>query len=82
MVFYLCIIVALVFLKSFSWLSAKTNHPLFFLIFLPDDDFDYTVSGEHWKEVLGAVKSQNEDQLKSLLQELDGEVQKQRLVDS
>ena len=47
-----------------------------------DDDFDYNVSGEHWKDVLEAVKSQNEDQLKSRLHELDSDVQKQELVDS
>jgi hypothetical protein len=47
-----------------------------------DDDFDYTVSGEHWKDVLEAVKNQNEDQLKSRLHELDSDVQKQELVGS
>ena len=44
---------------------------------LSDDDFD--VSGEHWNEVLEAVKNQNEGQLKSRLQEVD-DVRKQRLV--
>jgi hypothetical protein len=47
-----------------------------------DDDFDYTVSSEHWNGVLKAVKNQNEDELKSRLQEVDDDVQKQELVDS
>jgi hypothetical protein len=38
------------------------------------------VAGEHWREVLDAVKNQNEDQLKSRLHEVDDDVQKQELV--
>ena len=45
-----------------------------------DDDFDYTVSSEHWIGVLEAVKSQNEDELKSRLQEIDDNIRKQELV--
>ena len=47
-----------------------------------DNDFNYTVKGEDWKEVLDAVKNQNEDELKSNLQKMNDEVQKQRLVNS
>ena len=47
-----------------------------------DDDFDYTVSSKHWNGVLEAVKSQNEDELKSRLQEIDDNIRKQELVDS
>ena len=49
---------------------------------LSDDDFDSIVSGEYWNEVLEAVKNQNEDQLKSRLQEVNDDVRKQRLVSS
>ena len=49
---------------------------------VPDNDFNYTVKGEDWKEVLDAVKNQNEDELKSNLQKMNDNVQKQRLVNS
>ena len=44
------------------------------------DDFDYAVSAEQWDGVLEAVRNQDEDQLKSQLQKLDDEIQKQKLV--
>ena len=47
-----------------------------------DDDFDFTVSSENWNGVLEAVKNQDEDELKSRLQEVDDDLQKQELVDS
>ena len=47
-----------------------------------DDEFDYTVSCKQWKGVLDAVKNQNEDELKSRLQELDNDVQIQGLVEA
>ena len=47
-----------------------------------DDNFDYVVTGEQWNMVLDAIKNQNEDQLKSQLQNVDDVFQKQKLVDS
>ena len=47
-----------------------------------DDNFDYVVTGEQWNMVLDAIKNQNEDQLKSQLQNVDNVFQKQKLVDS
>ena len=47
---------------------------------IADDEFDYKVSGKQWRAVLNAVKNQNEDELKSHLQELDDDVQVQGLV--
>ena len=44
------------------------------------DDFDYVVTAEQWSGVLEAVKNQDQDQLKSLLQKVDDDVQKQKLV--
>ncbi|XP_028391332.1 LOW QUALITY PROTEIN: uncharacterized protein LOC114516140 [Dendronephthya gigantea] len=43
-----------------------------------NDDFDYTVDGKAWREVLDAVTNQNEGELKSRLKELDNEVKQQR----
>ena len=39
------------------------------------------MTAEQWNGVLEAVKKQNEDQLKSQLQKLDEDIQKQKLVD-
>ena len=39
------------------------------------------MTAEQWNGVLEAVKKQNEDQLKSQLQKLDQDIQKQKLVD-
>ena len=44
------------------------------------DDFDYVLTAEQWDGVLEAVRNQDQDQLKSQLQKLDDEVQKQKLV--
>ena len=44
------------------------------------DDFDYVVTAEQWSGVLEAVKNQDQDQLKSQLQKVDDDVQKQKLV--
>lgn len=45
-----------------------------------DDNFDYVVTAEQWNRVLDAIKNQNEDQLKSQLQNVDEVVQKRKLV--
>ena len=40
------------------------------------------MTADQWNGVLEAVRNQDQDELKSQLQKLDGDVQKQKLVNS
>ena len=41
-----------------------------------DNDFDFTVNGDLWNKVLEAIRNENEDELKSSLQEVDEDIKK------
>ena len=69
-------------------LVREKNHQSLYQTFLayenvptsPDIDFDYTVSGDLWNKVMEAIREENEDKLKSCLQEVDEDIKKRGLV--